>query len=62
VAKLRKTAKIVATAPKRFKAATHFDRSLNVVDRKFTEKGHTLNRLWITDLTYIWTAQKWLYR
>ena len=49
VAKLMKEARIVATAPKRFKVTTQskhkFDRSPNVVERKFTEIGCALNRL-----------------
>jgi len=65
VAKLMKAAKIVATVPKRFKNTTQskhkFARSPNVVERKFTEIGCAANRLWVTDLTYIWTAQGWLY-
>ncbi len=31
----------------------------NVLDRQF--KAHTPNQKWIADLTYIWTAEGWLY-
>jgi len=65
VARLMREAKIVATAPKRFKVTTQskhkFDRSPNVVERKFSEYGCAPNRLWLSDITYIWTAQGWLY-
>ena len=33
----------------------------NVVDRRFEELAPTPNRLWVSDLTYIWTWQGWLY-
>jgi putative transposase len=31
----------------------------NVLDRTF--EAHALNRKWIADFTYAWTAEGWLY-
>lgn len=56
---------IKARRPKKFKVTTQsshrLDRSPNIVERRFTEFGSEANRLWVTDLTYVWTQQGWLY-
>jgi transposase InsO family protein len=48
---------------RKFKATTDSNHTLpvapNVVKRDFTAKG--LNRLWVTDITYLWTDEGWLY-
>ena len=60
-----KAAKIVATMPIQFKFTTKsqhkFDRSPNLAEAKFSEIGCSANKLWITDISFVWTAQDWLY-
>ena len=64
-AKLMKTAGIKARKPRKFKATTDsthkLERAPNLVERRFTELAPAPNRLWVSDLTYIWTQQGWLY-
>lgn len=54
---------IRARHKRRFKATTDSKHSLpvapNLLDRNFTPTAP--NRVWTADLTYIWTAEGWLY-
>jgi transposase InsO family protein len=64
-AKLMKQAGIRARKPRKFKVTTNsahkLERAPNLVERRFTELASAPNRLWVSDLTYIWTQQGWLY-
>jgi transposase InsO family protein len=64
-AKLMKEAGIKARKPRKFKITTDsahkLERAPNLVDRRFNELAPAPNRLWVSDLTYIWTHQGWLY-
>ena len=63
IARLMREHGLVATRPKRFKKTTDSSHSQpvaeNVLDRKFDVPGP--NRAWVTDITYIWTWEGWLY-
>lgn len=65
VARLMKKAGIKACKPRKFKVTTDSSHKLprapNIVERRFEELGSAPNRLWVTDLAYIWTQQGWLY-
>jgi putative transposase len=56
---------IKARKPKKFKITTQsshkLERAPNLVERRFADFGAETNRLWVTDLTYVWTQQGWLY-
>ncbi len=60
-----KEAGIKARKPRKFKATTDssqkLDRAPNLVKPRFSELGSAPNRLWGSDLTYIWTQRGWLY-
>jgi transposase InsO family protein len=64
-ARLMKEAGIKARKPRKFKVTTDSshkqDRAPNLVKRRFSELASAPNRLWVSDLTYIWTQQGWLY-
>jgi transposase InsO family protein len=55
--------KLVVRYPKRFKATTDSNHSETIspnrLDRQF--KVTEPNRVWATDITYVWTLQGWLY-
>jgi len=63
VAKLMRQEGIVARKKKRFRKTTDSAHSHpiapNVVDRNFTAEEP--NKTWVTDVTYVWTLQGWLY-
>jgi transposase InsO family protein len=54
---------LIAKTPKRFKLTTDSKHSLpvaaNVLDRKFDVESP--NRVWTTDISYVWTFEGWLY-
>ena len=54
---------LLARRPKRFRVTTDsaHDQPIaeNVVDRKF--EAAQPNRVWSTDITYVWTREGWLY-
>ena len=63
VARLMKMHGIVGKAKKKFKATTNSRHNLpvaeNVLNQNFTaEKPNTI---WVSDITYIWTLEGWLY-
>jgi transposase InsO family protein len=64
-ARLMKEAGIKARKPRKFKVTTDsshkLDRAPNLVNRRFSELASAPNRLWVSDLTYVWTHQGWLY-
>ena len=63
VAKVMREAGIVAVQKRRFRVTTNSKHDYpvwpNVLDRKFVvEKPNTV---WVSDITYIWTQEGWLY-
>jgi len=63
IARLMREASIVSRMRRKFKITTHskhsFTKADNLVRQNFsTEKP---NRLWVSDITYIWTKEGWLY-
>jgi transposase InsO family protein len=63
VARLMRRADLNATLPKRFVVTTDSDHDLpvaqNLLDRQFG--SDTPDTRWSTDISYIWTAEGWLY-
>ena len=63
IARLMRENGLVATKPKRFRKTTDSSHSQpvaeNVLNGKFEVPGP--NRAWVTDITYIWTWEGWLY-
>ena len=63
IARLMRQASIVSRIRRKFKITTHskhsFAKAGNLVRQNFsTDKP---NRLWVSDITYIWTKEGWLY-
>jgi transposase InsO family protein len=65
IARLMKESSLMAKKPKRSRKTTDSNHALpiapNLVERKFDEMSSEPNKLWVTDLTYIWTWQGWMY-
>lgn len=65
VARLMREAGIRAKKPPRFKKTTNSNHDLprasNLVERRWSELATAPNKLWVSDLTYIWTWQGWVY-
>lgn len=63
VAKIMRENDIMAITAKKFKVTTNSDHSLpvapNLLNRQFTADAP--NRIWISDITYIYTSEKWMY-
>lgn len=63
VARLMKQAGLAARRRRRFKATTDSKHSFpiapNVLERDFTTTAP--NQAWVTDITYLWTQEGWLY-
>ena len=63
VARLMRGANIRALTAKKFKVTTDSDHSLpvapNILNRKFDTDAP--NQVWLSDITYIYTQEKWLY-
>jgi len=64
VAKLMQKARIQAKTTKKFKVTTDSNHNYrvaeNVLNREFDAATRT-NELWVSDITYVWTQQGWLY-
>jgi putative transposase len=63
IARLMRQASIVSRMRRKFKVTTHskhsYPKVANLVKQNFsTDKP---NRLWVSDITYIWTKEGWLY-
>ena len=63
IARLMRKSSIVSRMRRKFRVTTHSKHSLpkaaNLVRQNFsTDKP---NRLWVSDITYIWTKEGWLY-
>jgi len=63
VARLMRSMGLAARRRRRFRRTTDsrhaFPIALNLLERNFTAEAP--DRVWLADLTYIWTAQGWLY-
>jgi transposase InsO family protein len=63
VARLMRREGVSARPPKRYRATTQSKHPLpvapNVVARNFQSDGP--NRVWVTDMTYVWTWEGWLF-
>jgi len=63
VARIMRENGIRAKTKRKFKVTTHSDHkdpiSPNLLNQEFTAKG--LNMVWVSDITYIWTREGWLY-
>jgi putative transposase len=63
VARLMRSEGLAARRPRRYRATTDSRHALpvapNVVARKF--HAQEPNRLWVTDMTYVWTWEGWLF-
>jgi transposase InsO family protein len=63
VARIMKANGIVAKTKKKFKATTNSKHNLpvaeNLLKQDFTSPGP--NAIWVSDVTYIWTNEGWLY-
>jgi putative transposase len=63
VAKRMVALNLVARAAKKFKATTNSNHTLPVAENVLQQQFETdaPNRVWVTDITYIWTDEGWLY-
>ena len=63
VRRLMKQASIVCKQRKAYRVTTHSNHALpvakNVLNREFTVSAP--NRAWVTDITYLWTLEGWVY-
>jgi len=63
VARLMRTQGLRARVPRRFRTTTDSQHALpiapNVLARRFTAPAP--NTVWVTDMTYLWTLEGWLY-
>jgi putative transposase len=63
VARLMRERKLAARTRRRFRTTTDskhdFPIAPNVLERDFTTSAP--DRAWVTDITFVWTAQGWLY-
>lgn len=63
VARLMREKKLVARTRRRFRTTTDSKHSFpiapNLLARDFT--ANAPDRVWVTDITFLWTAQGWLY-
>lgn len=63
VARLMREAGLKAKGKRRFKATTQsrhrYPIAPNRLERRFEVKA--ANRLWVSDITYVWTSEGWLY-
>lgn len=63
VARIMRENKLVARTRRRFRTTTdskhRFPIAPNVLDRKFTASAP--DQAWVTDITFLWTQQGWLY-
>jgi putative transposase len=63
VARLMRAHGLRAAVSRKFRVTTDSKHSLpvaeNVLDREFTQES--ADRVWVSDITYIWTREGWLY-
>ena len=63
VARLMKVHGIIAKAKKKFKATTNSKHNLPVAENLLNQDfvAEKPNTVWVSDITYIWTLEGWLY-
>jgi transposase InsO family protein len=63
IARLMHQASIVSRIRRKFRITTHSKHSFPKVDNLVRQNFNTdkPNRLWVSDITYIWTKEGWLY-
>ncbi len=63
VARLMKVHGIIAKAKKKFKATTNSKHNLPVTENLLNQDfvAEKPNTVWVSDITYIWTLEGWLY-
>ena len=63
VARLMRTRGLVAKRRRRFRITTHSQHALPVAPNHLARQFERTmpDRAWVTDITYIWTAEGWLY-
>lgn len=63
VARLMRQSSLLARAPRRFRVTTDSKHSLSLADNLLKQNFTTSepNRVWVADITYVWTAQGWSY-
>jgi putative transposase len=63
VARMMKKAQIRSKTVKRFKATTDSNHRYQVVENKLNRDFNvdTIGLVWVSDITYIWTTEGWLY-
>lgn len=63
IARLMRELGLRGLSPRKFRLTTDSDHehpiAQNVLDRNF--EAHRPNEKWVTDITYIWTSEGWLY-
>ena len=63
IAKIMSKNKIRAKTKRKFKATTNSKHNYpvapNLLNQRFTARGP--NQIWVTDITYVWTREGWLY-
>jgi transposase InsO family protein len=63
ISRLMKELGLQARYPKRFRTTTdsnhHLQVAPNILDRNFNVEAP--NKVWTTDITYVWTLQGWIY-
>ena len=63
IARLMRSHGIFAKTKRKFRITTHSNKDLpvaeNLLNRRF--KSDRPNRIWLSDITYIWTQEGWLY-
>ena len=63
VARLMKKAQIRSKTVKKFKATTDSAHKYPIVENKLNRNFsvHSIGQVWVSDITYIWTVEGWLY-
>jgi transposase InsO family protein len=63
VARLMKKAQIKSKTVKKFKATTDSAHKYPIVENKLNRNFsvHSIGQVWVSDITYIWTTEGWLY-
>jgi len=63
IARIMRQRGLFARSPKRFRRTTDSNHSFPIADNLLGRKFTTVapNEAWVTDITYIWTREGWLY-
>ena len=63
VARLMKTAGIRSKIVRKFRVTTDLKHNYPIVENKLNRnfRVEKISQVWVSDITYIWTSQGWLY-